>query len=300
MSVEINLLPEKRARKGLFYIYGSAALLLLVVLLFTLAISYQQNLLKEQERLTVQADEVREQQEAERSKVAGTDAEAEQLESVIEKLEAQRNPTTSLLNILVGNLPERGFFLEFQFENPGHINLDAQFETQRGASSYLHEINQLPAVEEATIEEIKGEELLPDDGTFTGDEMPRYHVSFSIRLYEHIFNDYENWIEAMGSYEEQLESERSLQDQGEFGEFEQEADPETEFDTESGSDVDTDTGNDDDGDLGTEFNSETEFNSDNGFDLENELNDSDDLNEEEESLFNDDDVFNDDETGEDD
>jgi len=206
MNVEINLLPKKPVKKRLM-IYIFSGLLLMFLLIFIFAYVYQQNLQREQSQIEQEIATVRLLQEATSNEEQSSASEEQRLEMTVELLESQGKPTTRLLQTLVEQLPERGFFISFQYEESGTVNLDVQFESQREAASYLHALNDHFIVDEAMINDLITEELIVNEDTANESVMPRYHASYSILIDMPVFSNVDKWDELDEENEERLEEE---------------------------------------------------------------------------------------------
>lgn len=197
-NVEINLLPEKPAkRRLLLYIFSS--LIIVLLLLFIPAFIYQQNLESQKERLEDEIHNLTLRQEAKSSESTGTGSEERRLDEKIESLESVNRSTVRLLNNLTSQLPERGFFLRFEYEDFNAVTLDVQFDTQREAAGYLRALNRLPVVQDAMIDEINTEELGDGTGEADEDALPRYHAVYSIVLDGTVFSNEAKWDDLMES-----------------------------------------------------------------------------------------------------
>lgn len=212
MNVEINLLPKKPVKKRMvFYVFSG--LLLMFLLVFVFAYLYEQNLQREQSQLEQEIQTVRLLQEAESNQERNSASEEKSLDTIVELVESQRKPTTRLLQTLVEQLPERGFFTNFQYQEPGSVNLTVQFESQREAASYLHTLNEHFIVEEAMINDLTTEELIVNEGTMNESIMPRYLASYTISIHMPVYAYEERWNELDEEREKELEEqENSLND----------------------------------------------------------------------------------------
>ncbi|WP_280769779.1 PilN domain-containing protein [Salipaludibacillus daqingensis] len=225
MNVEINLLPKKPEKKRLFF-YIVISLLIMLLIGFTMAFVYQQNLEREERQLDADIETILLLQEAERGQEQSSASEEQRLEKTVDVLESQRRSTTRLLDLLVKKLPERGFFTRFEFQEPGTVNLDVQFETQREAASYLHALNDHFIVEEAMINDVTTEELILNEDEQNQSVLPRYNASYTISIYMPIFSSVERWDdleqERSNLVEEELDDPEQESDDGDLSDNEQE------------------------------------------------------------------------------
>ncbi|WP_416151357.1 PilN domain-containing protein [Salipaludibacillus sp. HK11] len=196
MNVEINLLPKKPVRKRIF-IYLFSSLLIIFIIVFIFAFLYQQNLEREQEHLEQEIHTVRLLQEATRNQEQDSSSEEKRLDTIVELLESQRKPTTRLVSTLAEQLPERGFFTNFHYQQPSTVNVDVQFESQREAASYLHALNAHFLFEEVMINDVTTEDLFVPEDEDSADEsvMPRYNASYTITINMSVFSNVDLWDE---------------------------------------------------------------------------------------------------------
>lgn len=141
MLAEINLLPKKEQRNYTFIIIGIILLVLLMGLstfLYFKFIDYKKEVASiEQQIATTQEIAVLEQQKA--NEVEKNNS-VQQLKDLVDWSEKYPIKTVPLLQHLTSLLPERGFFLSFDYVKEGTILMNVQFDTSREASSYLDEL----------------------------------------------------------------------------------------------------------------------------------------------------------------
>ncbi|PYZ93630.1 hypothetical protein CR194_10755 [Salipaludibacillus keqinensis] len=252
MNVEINLLPKKPVKKRmLFYVFSG--LLILFLLAFIYAYLQKQNLEREQDHLVQELETVQLLQEAERNQELETGSDEERLDRTVELLTSQNKSTPRLLSTFVAQLPERGFFTWFQYEEPGTVNLDVQFESQREAASYLHALNEHYIVDEAMITDLTTEELDENEDTVTMTELPRYHASYTISVNMPVYTNVERWDELEAEneqvreeeIEDELEEEMQQESEGGFQPSQDNQDNEDVFEDDSEQEIQEGVDNDD-------------------------------------------------------
>ena len=88
-----------------------------------------------------------------------TDAdEREKLAATVEWAEANRFDTLPLLREMIALLPERGFFVSFEFTAPHESTVIVQFDDKSDAAYYLTRIKSSTVVSTATIESLVAEQ----------------------------------------------------------------------------------------------------------------------------------------------
>lgn len=194
MNVEINLLPKK-ARKNRFHIILLFLVLLIVVLMFIFTYFYQQNLEQTKRHLDIEIQQTIALQVSLEQQATGADSEFNEFATIVERLESDQKPISRLLEVLVSQLPDRGFMLEFEYGNEGIITTDVQFDSQREAASYLHALDGLTVVQEAMVDEIQTEDLSENEVQGSGEMLPRYIATYTINLNTDVLSNVEFWEE---------------------------------------------------------------------------------------------------------
>lgn len=194
MLVEINLLPKKPPKNV------AVPLVLGVMLLLFSAVGtfgyMQMEEKKEEAQQTAQQLKQVKAQQAQLQADGPILQKQEQYESLVQAVEwsqARSIDVVFLLRHFIGLLPERGFFLDFQYAQAETIQLQVQFDTSRQAAYYLKDLLNSPYVEEASIlsvQTVKGSEEISgtqNNGTNTVEEMqesllPRYVAEYELAL----------------------------------------------------------------------------------------------------------------------
>lgn len=190
MLVEINLLPKKERKSMLALVIS----VLVVSLLFfsTVGMFYYYTIVKEDlNNLNIQLDQkkaLRIMHEKTLQSQEGS-ASIEDLENKINWVENQRISTVLLLTSFVERLPERGFFMDYQFNEDGKLSIEVQFDTTRQASNYLYQLTQLPFVIDVEITGIVTDQL--EDVAENYNYLPRYFATYEIEIDYNLVKVYE-------------------------------------------------------------------------------------------------------------
>ncbi|UTR11243.1 hypothetical protein MM300_02605 [Evansella sp. LMS18] len=284
MNIEINLLPEK-PKRNLAFIIAAVSLFVASVLVLVLGIFHYQNVQRELVWTENEISTVQQLQEIELSEDRHTPETAD-LEASVIYLEENQILASRVLSHLVSLLPEQGFFTSYEFSEAGIVTISAQFETQRGAASYLHHLTLSELTENAMLNEITTNDITADmEGELvTAEYLPRYNADYTITMNMELVRNIEEW-EA-----EQIEEQEDLEGTDDAGQSDdmEGIDPPGEAGGESEDDVlpgESQESNDDrPGNTGQNWDAEDndiifdgEFNDaeDNSFNLENDLLDDD-------------------------
>ncbi|MBY6037042.1 hypothetical protein KUV80_10265 [Fictibacillus nanhaiensis] len=189
MLVDINLLPQKKANS-----FKTMILLIVSIAIFLgyatwLALNYyvststleQKEKILQQEKLLVQA-QVNKQKQAELG------IETKPLIEKIEYVRAKEIAAVELLQHLVALLPERGFFMKYEYRDKSSIIIEAQFDTLADTSHYLHELTNSPYLTQAFIEKMETSNFqeLEEGKDVTAYEniLPRYRSQYKIAFHK--------------------------------------------------------------------------------------------------------------------
>ncbi|MFC5603957.1 fimbrial assembly protein [Sporosarcina koreensis] len=178
MLVDINLLPEKERERSTLLIAALVVLgaaILFWAILFVLSLS----LSKETGRVESQIASLHASQEAVRQNMQpSTDvSDREKLASTVEWAEAYRFDTLPLLRELIALLPERGFFVSFEFTAPHESKVVVQFDDKSDAAYYLTRMKSSTIVSVATMESLVAERLDEERDLQT---LPRFEATYHI------------------------------------------------------------------------------------------------------------------------
>ncbi|MFG6495445.1 hypothetical protein P8610_08815 [Fictibacillus sp. UD] len=187
MLVDINLLPVKEQKSfkttillivAVAMLLGSGTWLGLDYYVSTGELQEKERLL-EQEKLLVQTQLKNQQQ-------SGPIVESAPLAEKIEYIRGKKIAATDLLQHLVALLPERGFFMKYEYKDKKTILVEAQFDTLAETSHYLYELTNSPYLATATIEKMETtnfEEINEgEDMTAMQNILPRYRSLYKIEF----------------------------------------------------------------------------------------------------------------------
>ncbi|WP_262173464.1 fimbrial assembly protein [Saccharococcus sp. Marseille-Q5394] len=178
MLVDINLLPEKERERSTLLIAALVVLgaaLLFWATLFVLSLS----LSKETALAETQIASLHASQEAIRDNLQPSShaGDRELLALTVEWAEAYRFDTLPLLREMVALLPERGFFVSFEFTAPHESSVVVQFDDKSDAAYYLTRIKSSTVVSLATMESLVAESL---DEESDLESIPRFAATYRI------------------------------------------------------------------------------------------------------------------------
>jgi type IV pilus assembly protein PilN len=190
MLVEINLLPKKEPK--------NAALLFILLIAVVFAglgsavfYFYMQKAEQEIESLTKQIEQVKSLRITEEQKLANTQSlvAVQDLENAVNWAKDYPIKTVFLLKQLSNLLPERGFIMNFSYEEAGTIHLTVQFDTSREAAYYLKSLSDAEFVAEAHLASLTVEDKNDHNGTTKENEtsetenvLPRYIGQYQIKV----------------------------------------------------------------------------------------------------------------------
>lgn len=194
MLVEINLLPKKPPKN-----VAVPLVLGVMLLLFSAVGTFGYMQVEEKKEAAQQIAQQLKQVKAQQAQLQADEPllqQQEQYESLVQAVEwsqARSIDIVFLLRHFIGLLPERGFFLDFQYAQAETIQLQVQFDTSRQAAYYLKDLLNSPYVEKASIlsvQTVKGSEEInstQNNGTNKIEEMqesslPRYVAEYELTL----------------------------------------------------------------------------------------------------------------------
>jgi type IV pilus assembly protein PilN len=152
MLVDINLLPKKERKN--FTLFIILAVLSSVILLGTLYFLIYGNALKKDEKVLkekiLQVNE-KLQQEQDKLITMQETTSLEELKNAVKWAETYPIKAVEVLKHLTSLLPERGFILQYSYNEKGIIHLSVQFDTSREAAQYLQWLTDSGWVDEVSI-----------------------------------------------------------------------------------------------------------------------------------------------------
>ncbi|MDR7073136.1 PilN domain-containing protein [Fictibacillus barbaricus] len=183
--VDINLLPKKEEKSFQSMMILIAAATLFLGLTTWIGLSYYVNssTLQEKKQLLQQEKKLVEvKMQSQTTPVIS----ASPLVEKIEYIRGKDIAAAELLQHLVALLPERGFFMKYEYKDKSTITVEAQFDTLDESSQYLYELTNSPYLTEASIEKMETTNL---DEVEEGKDMsvfenilPRYSSQYKIKF----------------------------------------------------------------------------------------------------------------------
>jgi type IV pilus assembly protein PilN len=188
MLVDINLLPKKERKNfTLFIILAVLSSVILIGTLFFLI--YGNAMQKEEKILKEEILQINEKLQQEQDKLI-TEQEItsiEELKNAVKWAETYPIKAVEVLKHLTSLLPERGFILQYSYNEKGIIHLSVQFDTSREAAQYLQWLTDSEWFDEVSITSL-GLSTTSDLTANLNNEMnntefiPRYIGEFDISL----------------------------------------------------------------------------------------------------------------------
>jgi type IV pilus assembly protein PilN len=187
MLVDINLLPVKEKKSLTITILLIAAAVILLGSVTWMGLDYyvstttlqEKERILDQEKLLVQTHIKKQQQ-------TGAVIQSAPLAEKVAYIRDKEIAASHLLQHLVALLPERGFFMKYEYKDRNSIIIDAQFDTLAETSHYLYELTNSPYLIEASIEKMETtnfEEINEgEDMTAFEDYLPRYRTQYKIKF----------------------------------------------------------------------------------------------------------------------
>lgn len=178
MLIEINLLPEKDKKQVSMIIPMLILLLVAALAGFFLTLQYKQ---VKQELATTQnnIETVNELISLEGNQ-AEPISDITELQSVVDWAENYPISTVLMLQELSALLPERGFIMNFTYNDDGSVQLSVQFDSNREIAFYLKNVNDSIYVSDATLTQVNTTEY--ENPTNENSVVPRYTADFVLML----------------------------------------------------------------------------------------------------------------------
>jgi type IV pilus assembly protein PilN len=187
MLVDVNLLPVKEKTSLTSTILIIAAVTMLLGATTWLGLDYYVSTgeLQEKERLLLQ-EKLIVQNELQKREQANQVIDSAPLVEKIEYIQGKEIAAADLLQHLVALLPERGYFMKYEYQDKKTVNIEVRFDTLADTSHYLHELTNSPYLTEAAIEKMETtnfEEINEGkDMTAFENILPRYHSLYKIEF----------------------------------------------------------------------------------------------------------------------
>ncbi|MDO6656022.1 PilN domain-containing protein [Anaerobacillus sp. 1_MG-2023] len=179
MLIDINLLPNKQKRSFSFMLIPiSAGAVLLLVFGWMMYSSFQ--LKAEQETLTDRLEKTTDLVAALQASEAGTVSSGQTLQEYVDWLDGVQFSTVALLDDLVARLPERGYFMNYEFDGSETVTLTVQFDQMKEVSQYLNELNESGNVQAASLLTVSAADLTEETVDTESRILPRYITDYEI------------------------------------------------------------------------------------------------------------------------
>lgn len=183
MLVDINLLPKKEKKKSyiwLFFIVFIAIVALGSVYFFHL----YSNQLATKQKLQTQLTNVKVEKVTLESKAMKSESEnaEEKLTAAIKWADENQYSTYSFLRKISSLLPERGFIMDFAFQNDGVASLSVQFDSTRESAFYLTSLSKADFIKNAELVNIQAEKLESDTVVDDNEVLPRYTANYQLQV----------------------------------------------------------------------------------------------------------------------
>jgi type IV pilus assembly protein PilN len=108
------------------------------------------------------------------------------LREKVEYIRGKEIAAAELLQHLVALLPERGFFMKYEYKDQSTITVEAQFDTLAESSQYLYELTNSPYLTDAEIEQVQTSNLEEveegKDMSEFENVLPRYRSQYKIEF----------------------------------------------------------------------------------------------------------------------
>ncbi|MDQ0481431.1 hypothetical protein [Guptibacillus hwajinpoensis] len=180
MLIDINLLPNKPKRSFSFILIPiSAGAVILAVFLWLFVSSHQ--LKSEQITLKDRLEKTSELMVALQSNDVSAASSGQTLQEYVDWLDGVEFSTVTLLDDLVMRLPERGYFMNYDYDGSETVNLTVQFDQMKEVSHYLSELNSSENVLSASVLTVTTADLTEEE---EGNSriLPRYITEYEIEI----------------------------------------------------------------------------------------------------------------------
>lgn len=183
MLVDINLLPKKEKKKSSYILL---IILFLIVLAgagfymwrqYSLQMETKQKLQTELNNVKIEKVTI----ETKAKESTSNDA-ATQLQAAIKWANDNQSSTYSLLQNISSLLPERGFIMDFSFQDDGSASLSVQFDSAREAAYYLKNLSKATFIKQADLLNIKTETPKSDTVVDEYAVLPRYTADYQLQV----------------------------------------------------------------------------------------------------------------------
>ncbi|WP_010678294.1 PilN domain-containing protein [Bacillus timonensis] len=178
MLIEINLIPEKDKKKVSIIIPTLIIILLAALAGFFLTMQYKQ---VKQDLSTAQNNiETVNELIALEGNHGEPISDMTELQNVVEWAENDPISTVFMLQELSALLPERGFIMNFTYNDDGSVQLTVQFDSNREIAFFLKNVNDSLYVSDATLTQVTTTEY--ENLTNETVVVPRYTADFVLMM----------------------------------------------------------------------------------------------------------------------
>lgn len=189
---DINLLPYKERRRSSMLYRVFLISLILIVILSALMIFFYFKTKNDVEATNAQKAELESERLALQASVNKVrDEQRDPFVSAARFVDERRLPASTLLNGLIGALPEHSYLSEFDYDL-GKVEVVNEFETMKKASDYMASLEKLDYIKKARVENVesfnlKNEDTKDEDETSSISRynvLPRYKVTYTFVIDE--------------------------------------------------------------------------------------------------------------------
>jgi type IV pilus assembly protein PilN len=181
MLIDINLLPNKQKRSISFMLFPIVGVTVLLLVFGWMVVSSFQ-LKAEQERLTDRLEKTTELVTVLQATEANGVSSGQTLQEYVDWLDGVQFSTVDLLDDLVARLPERGYFMNYEFDGSETVTLTVQFDQMKEVSQYLNELNESDKVQNASLLTVSAAELSEEIEDNSRRILPRYVTDYEINI----------------------------------------------------------------------------------------------------------------------
>jgi type IV pilus assembly protein PilN len=187
MLVDINLLPVKEKKSLTSEILIIAIVTVMLGSFTWIGIDYYVSTSTLQEKESIlQQEKLLFQTEQKKQDQLNQVIDSAPLVEKIEYIHGKKIAAKDLLNHLVALLPERGYFMKYEYRDRTSIVIEAQFDTLADTTHYLHELTNSPFLAQASIEnmETTNFEEVEEGKDMTAFEniLPRYRGQYKVEF----------------------------------------------------------------------------------------------------------------------
>ncbi|MFC7373004.1 PilN domain-containing protein [Fictibacillus iocasae] len=186
MLVDINLLPQQKQKSLSFVVTVIAAAIIILGSGTYLGLDYYvtQGELAEKKTELQQQSKLIELLQQKQEPDASTSAEP--IEEKVAYIRSKDIEAAGLLQHLTSLLPERGYFLNYEYSEGTTITLNVQFDSMAQSAEYLHQLTSSPYLFNVTLEKMETTNLeeveAGEDMSAFEELLPRYKGQYKMEL----------------------------------------------------------------------------------------------------------------------